>query len=169
MGPVYKEVQGLVDVFKQILQNGHSLDLISGHSLGAGVAQCFALGIGSTRLIMLDPQLLTSAQVDLACNTDSKAALFNKPHGIAISVDSVEKSCGGLMTRMVRYGFTHPGILWLKLPLLSSDGDGFVPKKGYVVEPPSAGKFGYHGSKRDMVLFNNAIERFVALLRGTAV
>jgi hypothetical protein len=172
VGPVYKEITGLIEVFTQILKkdSNYQLDLVSGHSLGAGVAQCFAMAIGNPRLIMLDPQLLTDKQANLVCGGADKAALFSKPHGIAITVDYDKKPSGGLMTRMKNWNFKHPGILQLQMPLKPSDGDGVIYKKDKrtaqliaqsVVEEPRAGKFGYHGAKPDMLLFNYAIDRFV--------
>ena len=80
---------------------------------------------------------------DLICNKENKASLFNKPHGIAITVDYAKKPSDGLMTIMKKRGFKHPGILWLKMPLQSDDGNGFVSQKdkhtnnriSYVVGP----------------------------------
>ncbi len=169
LGPVYKKIPGLVKVFQHILANPkYQLDLISGHSLGAGIAQCFAMAIGNPNLIMLDPQLLTDKQADLACSvTNDKAALFSKPHGIAITVNYDKKPKDGLMEIMKNFRFRHPGILQLKMPLQSTDGNGVIRKKDKsnnfteVSEEPKAGKFGYHGVKSDMVLFNHPISRFV--------
>ncbi|KAG0041765.1 hypothetical protein BGZ83_001332 [Gryganskiella cystojenkinii] len=164
-GPVYNEIPGLVMLFKHILtETALELDLVCGHSLGAGVAQCFAMAVDCKRLIMLDPQLLTESQQKLAMSISNKVELHT-PHGIAIVVDSPIKPSGGLTTRMKKHGFNHPGILLLKLSLLPSDGNGFVTEKDgsvrQVTEDPRVGKFGYHGSKPDMVLFTNAIERLI--------
>lgn len=176
-GPVYKEIPRLIEIFKQILEKDYQLDLVSGHSLGAGVAQCFAMAIDNPNLIMIDPQLLTDRQADLVCkeinkaaleqaDRVNKAALFNKPHGIAITVDYAKKPRGGLMTRMKDWKFQHPGVLQLKMPLLNTDGNGYIKKKNesvahLVTEEPKAGNFGYHGAKPDMLLFNYAIDRFI--------
>ena len=120
-GPVYKEIPGLVLLFKHILNKTPlKLDLVCGHSLGAGVAQCFAMAVNCRRLIMLDPQLLTDSQKKLAMSISDNVE-FDIPHGVAIVVDSPdpEKSSGGLTTRMKKHGFTHPGILLMKLSLRS--------------------------------------------------
>lgn len=165
-GPVYEEIPDLVMLFNHILRETTlKLDLVCGHSLGAGVAQCFAMAVDCRRLIMLDPQLLTESQKKLAMSISNNVE-FNTPHGIAIVVDSPEKPSGGLTTRMKKRNFNHPGILLLKLSLRPSDGDGFITEKDgsvqQVTEAPKVGKFGYHGSKPDMVLFTNAIERLIS-------
>ena len=47
----------------------------------------------------------------------------------------------------------------MKLSLLPGDGNGFISGKDgsvrQVTEEPRVGKFGYHGSKPDMVLFTS--------------
>jgi hypothetical protein len=161
-GLIYKAVDDIAAILADEIRNmdGHvEIGFVSGLSMGGGTAQAFLAGLesrvqlpASPPLILLDPQLLNDAQSRHATRHGTLGYDFEKPRGIAISLDydkAPRRSLMGLMKGPG--GYKYPGLLHLTLGLKDTDG----PKGGKpMIVPPG---LGYHGVGEQ---YEVAIRRF---------
>lgn len=169
-GDVYKSVRDAAGVFAGLLEKnpgGIKVDMIGGISLGGGCAQYFkaaleskvTLGDDKPAMILLDPQLLNNTQGRKAAQSGSLGYDYNKLHGVAVTLDYSKKPRKSLMDRMETAGYTHPGVLRLKLDLQDNDAIKFgaegLPSRNQ--KPKPVFMLGYHGQNS---AFEAAIHRF---------
>jgi hypothetical protein len=150
LGPVYKATDEVAAILAEEIgkmRGNVEIGFVSGASMGGGTAQAFLAGLesrvqlpASPPLILLDPQLLNDAQSRYATRHGTLGYDFEKPRGIAISLDYDKAPRRGLMGIMKGPGgYKYPGLLHLKLGLKDTDGpEGGKP----MIAPPG---LGYHG------------------------
>lgn len=166
LGPVYKATDAIAEVLAAQIHamNGRvEIGFVGGASMGGGTAQAFLAGLesrvrlsASPPLILLDPQLLNNAQSRHATRSRPLDYDFEKPRGVAISLDYDKAPHRGLMGIMKGPGgYTYPGLLHLKLGLKDDDG----PAGGKPLAVPPG--LGYHGVGTQFV---KAIRRFTGRL-----
>jgi len=168
VGSVYKATDTVAEIMAHLLkEHGHKyqIDLVSGVSLGGGAAQAFLAGLESRtplrvspRMVLLDPQLLNDAQAQFA--TRHGTYDFQKPRGVAISLDYPHKPRKSLMDIMKGPGgYRHPGLMQIKLGLTQGDGPdrGKNPGKPESMPLVAGLNLGYHA---DNDQFARAVRRF---------
>ncbi len=163
-GAVYKaadEVAALLADGIRAMDGPVEIGFVSGASLGGGTAQAFLAGLESRvrlpespPLILLDPPLLNNTQSLHATRHGEIGYDFEKPRGIAISLDYDKDPRRGLMGMMKGPGgYKYPGLLHLRLGLTDTDG----PAGSRPVASPLG--LGYHHHANEFI---TAIHRFTS-------
>ncbi|SFD45144.1 polycystic kidney disease 1-like 3 [Paracidovorax konjaci] len=133
---------------------------LCGLSLGGGSAQMFAATLQAhaphlppPALTLLDPMLLSRAQMAHAVKDAPHAYDFKQPRGIAISLDYAAAPRKSLMDRLHGVGLSTAGLVRLRLGLTDQDGlDGTRPK------PYGPIGTGYHANRHH---YDKAMQRFL--------
>jgi hypothetical protein len=141
VGAVYKATREIAAILADTIRElgAHvEIGFVCGISLGGGAAQAFLASLESRirlpappPLILLDPQLLNNAQARHATRHGEHPYDFEKPRGIAITLDYRKEPRRGLMGLMKGPGrYKYPGLLQLKLGLQDTDGPGAEFRNG---------------------------------------
>jgi hypothetical protein len=193
-GRLTESLDEIADIFAQVEKSGKGrINLISGHSMGGASAQYVAARMATTEahpqappppMVLLDPQLLNNRHAAWAVRSAENSYQFDRPRGVAITLNSPTHPKKNLMGLMKSYaGYHYPGLLELKMPTLPGDAvmelvpevdkkDRPVLNKYHEnVEHPVYGDprptmgLGYHmDPNRGLSIYEAAIHRFV----GTA-
>jgi hypothetical protein len=178
VGEVYKATREAAELVAEAM----AANRVMGFSMGGGTAQAFLAGLQSRvelkddpALVLFDPQLLNNAQARHAVKDTPLDYDFEKPRGVAVTLDYEADPHKGLMNIMKGAGgYKSPGLVQLRLGLKDKDDIKWVevkdppgvtselPGKRYdkiptapmVSGPPG---LGYHANSD---LFEKALERF---------
>ena len=184
VGEVYKATREVAELMAEAMAANPRLEItrVMGFSMGGGTAQAFLAGVQSRvalkddpALVLFDPQLLNNAQARHAVKDTPLDYDFEKPRGVAVTLDYEAAPHKGLMNIMKGPGgYKSPGLVQLRLGLKDKDDIKWVEKK----DPPGTssqlpGKrydkiptapmvsgppgLGYHANSN---LFEKALERF---------
>jgi hypothetical protein len=167
-GPVYRAAKDAAATISRLLDRGDlRCDVVGGHSLGGGTAQCFAAALDVEKppaMVLFDPQLLNDSQAAFAVE-GGKQYDFTRLRGVAITLYSDVKPRKGLMDimkAMARY--IYPGLVELKLETLGGDvssqnASAAVANQASIAPRPKPSLLlGYHKQPQ---LFEMAIHRFL--------
>jgi hypothetical protein len=189
-GRLTESLDEIADIFAKVEKSGKGrINLISGHSMGGASAQYVAARLATTEahpqspappMVLLDPQLLNNRHAAWAVRSAEDSYKFDRPRGVAITLNSPTHPKKSLMGKMKSYaGYHYPGLLELKLPTLPGDAvmvpapkidkDGRpVPAERHETvlgDPRPVMHMGYHMDPgAGLSIYEAAIHRFV----GTA-
>lgn len=182
VGEVYKATREAAELVAEAMAADPRLEItrVMGFSMGGGTAQAFAAGVQSRiqlkddpALVLFDPQLLNNAQARHAVKDTPLDYDFEKPRGVAVTLDYEADPRKGLMNIMKGAGgYKSPGLVQLRLGLKDNDDvkweareemnrSGIKEKRYFktpaapqVSGPPG---MGYHANSD---LYEKALERF---------